>query len=126
MSHVCNRCRRFLAFAMLAGVLTTLLSFAEVRAQGMQQKNMDRMPGMGGTKQETTASATGTVTAVNSADRKITFNHGPIPEIKWPAMKMEFPVVPSVDLSKLKVGDKVRFTLSGSRKCSQLWRVSPN
>jgi Cu(I)/Ag(I) efflux system protein CusF len=67
---------------MLAGVLTTLLSFAEVRAQGMQQKNMDRMPGMGGTKQETTASATGTVTAVNSADRKITFNHGPIPEIK--------------------------------------------
>ena len=50
MSHVCNRCRRFLAFAMLAGVLTTLLSFAEVRAQGVQQKNMDRMPGMGGTK----------------------------------------------------------------------------
>jgi hypothetical protein len=48
MSHVCNRCRRFLAFAMLAGVLTTLLSFAEVRAQGVQQKNMDRMPGMGG------------------------------------------------------------------------------
>jgi predicted lipoprotein len=55
---------------MLAGVLTTLLSFAEVRAQGVQQKNMDRMPGMGGTKQETMASATGTVTAVNTADRK--------------------------------------------------------
>ena len=29
-------------------------------------------------------------------------------------MKMEFPVVTSVDFSKVKVGDKVRFTLSGS------------
>jgi len=33
-----------------------------------------------------TAAATGTVTAINVADRKITFNHGPIPEIKWPPM----------------------------------------
>jgi hypothetical protein len=50
---------------------------------------MSQMPGMGGAKQETTASATGTVTAIDAAGRKITFNHGPIPEIKWPAMKME-------------------------------------
>src|SRR5262249_42759270 len=73
------------------------------------QPNMKQMPGMGDAKQGATASATGTVTAVNIADRKITFNHGPISEIKWPAMKMEFPVGPSVDLSKVKVGDKVRF-----------------
>jgi Cu/Ag efflux protein CusF len=45
---------------------------------------MQQMPGMGDAKQETMASATGTVTAINTADRKITFNHGPIPEIKWP------------------------------------------
>jgi len=108
MSHVCNTYRRFLVLVMLAGVLTTLLSSADVCAQGMQ-----RMPGMGDAKQETTA--TGMVTAVNTADRKITFNHGPIPEIKWPAMKMEFPVAPSADLSKVKVGDRLRFTLSGSR-----------
>jgi len=30
-------------------------------------------------------------------------------------MKMEFTVAPSVDLSKVKAGDKVKFTLSGSR-----------
>jgi Cu/Ag efflux protein CusF len=108
MSHVCNRCRRFLAFATLALLLATLFSFAEVRAQGMQQ-----MPGMGNAKQGTTASATGTVTAVNTADRRITLNNGPIPELTWPAMTMEFPVLPSVDLSKVKVGDKVSFTLSG-------------
>jgi hypothetical protein len=52
-----------------------LVSSAEVRAQGMQP-NMKQMPGMGDAKQGTTASATGTVTAVNTADRKI-FNHGP-------------------------------------------------
>lgn len=29
-------------------------------------------------------------------------------------MKMEFAAAPSVDLSKVKTGDKVNFTLSGS------------
>jgi Cu(I)/Ag(I) efflux system protein CusF len=120
MSNVCNRCRDFVTFAILAGGLTTCLSLAEFRAQGMQQ-----MPGMGDAKQETTASATGTVTAINTADRKITFNHSAIPEIEWPAMKMEFPVVSSVDLSKVKVGDKVRFTLSGSKNSYTVQSISP-
>jgi Cu/Ag efflux protein CusF len=61
---------------------------------------------------------------MNTADRKITFNHGPIPEIKWPAMKMEFPVGPSVDLSTVKVGDKVRFTLSGSGNAYTVQSIS--
>jgi hypothetical protein len=72
MSHVCNTYRRFFVFAMLAGVLTTLLSYTEVRAQGMRP-----MPGMGDAKKGTMASATGTVTAINAADRKITFNMAP-------------------------------------------------
>jgi Cu(I)/Ag(I) efflux system periplasmic protein CusF len=74
MSHVWI-CRRFFGLAILV-LSSALVSSAEVRAQGMQQKGMDRMPGMGDAKQGTTASATGTVTAVNTADRKI-FNHGP-------------------------------------------------
>ena len=113
-------CRRFLVSATLAGMLVALISPAEVRAQGMSQ-----MPGMGGAKQETTASATGTVTAIDAAGSKITFNHGPIPEIKWPAMKMEFPVAPSVDLSKVKVGDKVRFTLIGSKNPTRYSQLVP-
>jgi Cu(I)/Ag(I) efflux system protein CusF len=112
--------RRFLVSAMLAGMPIALISRADVRAQGMSQ-----MPGMGGTKQETTASATGTVTAIDAAGRKITFNHGPISEIKWPAMKMEFPVASSVDLSKVKVGDKVRFTLSGSKNSYTVQSINP-
>jgi Cu(I)/Ag(I) efflux system protein CusF len=112
--------RRFLVSAMLAGVPIILISPAAVRAQGMSQ-----MPGMGDAKQETTASVIGTITAINAADRRVTFNHSAKPQIKWPAMKMEFPVVPSVDLSKVKVGDKVRFTLSGSKNSYTVQSISP-
>src|SRR5262245_7672913 len=101
---------RLFGLAMFAGMLTTFALSMEIRAQG----NMKQMEGMGDTKQTATASATGTVTAVTAANHKITVNHGAIPEIKWPAMRMEFPVVSSLDLSKVKVGDKVLFTLSGS------------
>ncbi len=114
-----------LAWGLLIGMSPVLLPFGEVRAQGMPP-NMNQMPGMDGAKQGTTASATGTVTAVNAANRKITFDHGPIPEIKWPAMKMEFPVAPSVDLSKVKTGDKVRFTLSGSGSSYTVQSISPS
>ena len=104
--------KSFVCLAILV-LSAALVSPAEVGAQGMQQNKMDQMPGMGDAKQGTTGSSTGTVTALNTADRKITFNHGPIPEIKWPAMKMEFPVARSVNLSTVKVGDKVCFTVRG-------------
>ena len=59
---------------------------------------MKDMPGMGKAKQATTATGTGTVTAVNIQNRKVTLDHGPIPDINWPAIKMEFATAPSVDL----------------------------
>jgi Cu/Ag efflux protein CusF len=113
-----------LAWALLIGMAPVLLPFGEAGAQGMPP--MNQMPAMGGASQGTTGSGTGTVTAVNAANRKITFDHGPIPEIKWPAMKMEFPVAPSVDLSKVKTGDKVRFTLSGSGNSYTVQSITPS
>ena len=87
------------------------------------------MPGMNDkmsdTKKATTANGTGTITALNAANHKITFDHGPIPAIKWPAMTMEFAVAPSVDLAKLKTGDKVNFTLSGSGGTYTVQSISP-
>ena len=72
-----------------------------------------------------TASGTGTVVALNAAGKKVTFDHAPMPEIYWPAMKMEFPVASSVDLSKVKTGDKVKFTLTGSGKTYTVQSISP-
>ena len=80
------------------------------------------MPAMKGAKQ---ASATGTIIAVNTANRKVTLDHAPIPDINWPAMKMEFSVAPGVDLSKVKTGDRVQFTLSGYGNSYTVQSISP-
>ncbi len=60
----------------------------------------------------------------NPANHKVTFDHGPIPAINWPAT-MEFAVARSVDLAKLKTGDKVNFTLSGSGGTYTVQSISP-
>jgi Cu/Ag efflux protein CusF len=57
------------------------------------------------------AHATGTVNAVDPAQHKINLSHGPIPAIGWPAMIMDFPVASSVDLSRIKPGSRVNFSL---------------
>src|SRR5882724_133128 len=105
------------------------LQMAEALAQG-GMSDMKKMPGMNDmkmsdTKKATTANATGTITAVNPANHKITFDHGPLPAINWPAMNMEFAVASSVDLAKLKTGDKVNFTLSGSGGTNMVQSISP-
>lgn len=99
-----------------------LFSSGAVLAQGMN------MPGMGAPKQAApkTATGTGTVTALNVANRKVFLDHGPMPQIDWPAMKMEFPVAASVDLSKIKTGDKVQFTISGSGSSYTVQSISPS
>jgi Cu/Ag efflux protein CusF len=116
-----------LASALIGAGLT--LQMGEALAQsGMS--DMKKMPGMNDmkmkdTKKATTANATGTITAVNPANHKITFDHGPIPAINWPAMNMEFAVASAVDLAKLKTGDKVNFTLSGSAGTYTVQSISP-
>jgi Cu/Ag efflux protein CusF len=111
----------FGATVLLLGMASTLLSASESVAQGMKD-----MPGMGNSKQAAaSAKATGTVTALNTADHKVTLDHAPIPAIKWPAMKMEFAVAPAVDLSKVKTGDKVDFTLSGSDGSYTVQSITP-
>jgi Cu/Ag efflux protein CusF len=117
--------RAVLASALISATLTLPVSGALA-----QMSDMKKMPGMNDSKMSdakkaTTADATGTITALNAANHKITFDHGPIPAIDWPAMKMEFAVAPSVDLAKLKTGDKVKFTLSGSGNTYTVQAISP-
>ena len=55
--------------------------------------------------------ATGTVNSVDQAGRKINLSHGPIPQIGWPAMTMDFAVAASVDLKAVTPGMRVDVTL---------------
>jgi Cu(I)/Ag(I) efflux system periplasmic protein CusF len=57
------------------------------------------------------AHGSGTVNSVDPAQHKVNVSHNPIPEIGWPAMTMDFPVAPSVDLRTLKPGTRVNFTI---------------
>ncbi len=59
----------------------------------------------------TMAKGTGTVTEIDKTAGTITLDHGPIPELKWPAMTMSFEATPATLLDTVKVGDKVSFEL---------------
>ena len=56
-------------------------------------------------------SGTGTVRSIDAAKRVVNLSHDPIPAIGWPQMTMDFTVGPQVDLSTVKPGQAVEFTL---------------
>lgn len=53
----------------------------------------------------------GTVTAVMADHHMLTLDHAPIEALGWPAMTMDFNVAPQVDLSGIKVGERIHFVL---------------
>lgn len=73
------------------------------------------MPAMAMPAGSKMGSGSGSVTAIDTAAGKITLDHGAIPAVGWPAMKMGFTAKPAV-LNGVAVGDKVDFdvTVSGS------------
>lgn len=57
------------------------------------------------------AQGTGTVNSVDAASRKVNLSHAPISAIGWPAMTMDFPVAPTVDLRAVTPGTRINFTM---------------
>lgn len=55
----------------------------------------------------------GVVKAIDPAQNKVTLAHGPIPELKWPAMTMSFKVTDPKLLKPIHVGQRVAFDLKG-------------
>ena len=91
------------------------------RMSGMSSGNVQPVHDGGGD-----AHATGTVNAVDPAQHKINLSHQPIPSLGWPAMTMDFPVAPSVDLSRIKPGSRVSFSLEkGKDGMYQVQSVQP-
>lgn len=64
--------------------------------------------------QASPAQGSGMVNSVYPSGHKINLSHGAIPAIGFPAMTMDFAVAPSVDLSTIKTGTHVNFTLQRS------------
>ena len=55
----------------------------------------------------------GKVTDLDLTKGRVELDHGPIPSMKWPAMKMGFAVEHVGELAKVKKGDRVEFELRG-------------
>lgn len=104
------------ALPLCAALLFTFAPLPALVGQAYAQGagSMPNMPGMGGGQaaSATSASATGTVESVNAQQRKIKLNHEPIAAFNWPAMSMEMAAAPSIDLTKVTPGSRVRFTVS--------------
>jgi len=56
----------------------------------------------------------GKVTGVDPEKGRVELDHGPIPSMKWPPMKMEFPVADKSLLAGVKKDDSVEFELRGA------------
>jgi Cu/Ag efflux protein CusF len=73
------------------------------------------------------AHATGTVNGVDPQKHTINLSHGPIPSLGWPAMTMDFAVAPSVDLNRIKPGNRVNFSLEKDKGGTyQIRSVAPD
>lgn len=103
-----GRSLRLLQATVAAALLVTLTA-GQAQAQG--QSGMSMPTGSSQAEGEKPAGV-GTVNAVKTSERKVNLSHEPIPAIKWPSMTMDFPAASSVDLSQVKPGTKVQFTLS--------------
>ena len=66
--------------------------------------------------------ASGTVIAVDAAAGKITLDHGAIPAVGWPAMKMGFSAKPEL-LKGVAVGDKVDFDVTVTESGGQVTAI---
>lgn len=71
-----------------------------------------------------TGHGTGVVTAVDAAAGTVALDHGPIPEIGWPAMAMTFKAAPAL-LATVKTGDRVKFDLVMRGGSAEITAISP-
>jgi Cu/Ag efflux protein CusF len=60
--------------------------------------------------------ATGTVKSVDATKGKLVIDHDPIPALNWPRMVMDFQLADKAMAEKVKVGEKVDFTLAPGEK----------
>jgi Cu(I)/Ag(I) efflux system membrane fusion protein len=67
--------------------------------------------GQGAAAESRQVAAMAVVREVNAEDRVLKLEHGPVPELEWPAMTMNFDVGPAVPLEELAAGARIHFTM---------------
>lgn len=72
----------------------------------------------------TTATATGTVKAIDATTGKITISHGPVAALQWPAMTMAFKATPA-QMAAVHAGQKVDFAFVSKGMDATLARIAP-
>ena len=82
----------------------------ETEDMPMAERMPDDMPMMQSGEGGQTASAEGTVTAVDAEAGTITIDHGPIATVDWPAMTMAFQADEALR-NKVAFGDEVAFDI---------------
>lgn len=93
-----------LAGATLAATLTAC-DGGTVPAEPAPTSSMDEMAMPTETRK---AAGTGTITAIDMTNAKVTIDHGDIAELEWPSMNMGFEAERPA-LEGLRVGDRVDF-----------------
>ncbi|MGE0408999.1 MAG: copper-binding protein [Amphiplicatus sp.] len=102
-------------------LLMATATFAAISVPALSQEGgmkMEEMQGMD-TKDmpccEDMAHGVGVINSINAEAQKINLTHGPIPQIGWGKMTMDFQTGKMVDLTKFETGDRVQFALKQGR-----------
>lgn len=99
-----------IALTLGAGAALAQQKMGDMPMKDMPMKDMPMkdMP-MGTPSQGQTHHAIGTIKKVDAAKGTVTFDHGPVKSLDWPAMSMTFAVKDKMLLDKLTVGKKAAF-----------------
>jgi len=74
-------------------------------------QRLDSEPGPSRSDRQVTAMGSGRIEEVNPESRRLRLTHGPIDQLGWPGMTMEFDVDSRVELDSLSAGQNIRFLL---------------
>lgn len=72
-----------------------------------------------------TVNAEGRVVEIDMEEKSVTIDHGPVPEIGWPAMVMAFKAPSEIDLMSVGAGEAVRFTFRETATGYELSMIEP-
>ena len=92
-------------------------------AGGQMPMDDGNMPMMGSDGAMQSASAEGTVTAIDADEGTITIDHGAVPSIEWPAMTMGFEADEQLR-NDVAVGDKVSFEFATGESGSSITSIT--